>query len=288
MRMSRSTPSAGSADRRPRGPAAWRQGASPLPRELCGPRSFQSPLQQPASHIPCGSAPQRTIDPEVAPQSAVVTSGHASAFAASTASPRRLWSPIAADRLLPAAGGAPLASEEQEVEPPEPVASTSCRFSWEEQGKLLRLRGLLLRCSGELTTLRSLVLRDGGAACGLPQLKEAHRSRLAGHTYSLEDARDDFCNNKLLDKLKRYIAFVDGALVDNLEGEAWERVDARGDLVPVTEVGWPHLWAAAPPSPAKGAEGRTTSPYSCASSAGRRRPTSPTRAPLPTFRPFRD
>lgn len=100
---------------------------------------------------------------------------------------------------------------------PPPCVAESCKFSPEEQEKLLNLRSLLLRCSGELEGLRGFLHADGGAACGLPRLKEAHRSRLQGRSYSVEDAQGDFFGgHQLLSQLQRYVAFVDGALADDL------------------------------------------------------------------------
>jgi len=54
---------------------------------------------------------------------------------------------------------------------------------------------------------------DGAAfACGLPRLSEAHRCRLDGYTFCIEEAREEFGGERMIEQLRRYAALADAAL----------------------------------------------------------------------------
>jgi len=74
-----------------------------------------------------------------------------------------------------------------------------------------RLRSALSRCEGELELLQALILEDGGSACGLPHLREPHRTRLNMQTFSIEEARSDFCASHLNQNLRQCISNLDRA-----------------------------------------------------------------------------
>eukprot|EP00747_Dinoflagellata_sp_TGD_P191410 gnl/TRDRNA2_/TRDRNA2_54735_c0_seq1.p1 gnl/TRDRNA2_/TRDRNA2_54735_c0~~gnl/TRDRNA2_/TRDRNA2_54735_c0_seq1.p1 ORF type:complete len:262 (+),score=43.10 gnl/TRDRNA2_/TRDRNA2_54735_c0_seq1:46-786(+) len=95
--------------------------------------------------------------------------------------------------------------------------SESCKFSPTEQQNLIGLRRKVDHCAGELQALCALLADESGAASGLPSLRDSHRCRLGGRTFSAEDAKRDLCNSWLLDRLNGYVAFVDHALADELD-----------------------------------------------------------------------
>jgi len=137
-----------------------------------------------------------------------------------------------------------------------PSVSSTCRYPPEELERLLRLRRCLALCTGEVEALKELVLQDacaaGGAAaaCGLPRLKEAHRCRLHGETFSIEEARRELSGGRLLEQLRRYAALVDGAL----SGELGERLeDADASPAPLAWTGPAEPAASAAPMTAEAA-----------------------------------
>mmetsp|Transcript_47971 Transcript_47971/g.104367 ORF Transcript_47971/g.104367 Transcript_47971/m.104367 type:complete len:241 (+) Transcript_47971:50-772(+) len=93
--------------------------------------------------------------------------------------------------------------------------SETCQYSPEEQHQLLELRRRLASCASELSRLRSHIVREDGA--GLPRLREAHRCRLGGNTFSVEDAKRELCQPWLEEKMAAYIVFIDSALADTLD-----------------------------------------------------------------------
>eukprot|EP00927_Polykrikos_kofoidii_P036618 TRINITY_DN3091_c0_g1_i1.p1 TRINITY_DN3091_c0_g1~~TRINITY_DN3091_c0_g1_i1.p1 ORF type:complete len:268 (-),score=42.95 TRINITY_DN3091_c0_g1_i1:380-1183(-) len=120
-----------------------------------------------------------------------------------------------------------------------PRISETCKFSSAEREKLLNFRTLLANCVVEMDDLRQMILEDDGSSCGLPRLCEKHRVRLAGSTFSLEDARRELCSAWLLDKLKQYKDYVDSALADELEAGAPPRsrnTSARSSPAPTPTI----------------------------------------------------
>lgn len=92
--------------------------------------------------------------------------------------------------------------------------SETCKFSPEEGERLITLRKQLLRVSAEYSTLIELLASDHS---GLPHIRETHRNRLAGDTYSVQDARRELQNEWFSEKLKSYRMFIDKALLDELD-----------------------------------------------------------------------
>lgn len=95
--------------------------------------------------------------------------------------------------------------------------SETCKFNPDEQHRLIGFRRKLATCEEELRALYALLEGDQGAASGLPNLREAERSRLRGRSYSIEDAQRELLQPWLLERLGGYIAFVDRALEDRLD-----------------------------------------------------------------------
>merc|ERR1712226_1528893 len=72
--------------------------------------------------------------------------------------------------------------------------------------------------------LQDCILEEGGVACGLPLLREGHRVRMAGQTFSIEDARRDFCNDwSISEKMRKYALFIDQAMRGDLDSAPMPR-----------------------------------------------------------------
>jgi len=113
--------------------------------------------------------------------------------------------------------------------PDPPETAETCKFSPEEQVRLLALRSCLVRCASKLQDLEALVRKDGGSATGLPRLAETRRARLLGQTFSVEDASREFCNDWLAEKMRHYVQFVDHALADQLGADEASGGEAHSD-----------------------------------------------------------
>jgi len=98
-----------------------------------------------------------------------------------------------------------------------------CKFTPSEQEGLLELRRRLLSCESELASLTAF-LADGNAA-GLPHMRERHRSRLRGESYTIEEAQKEFCNERLLGRMQGYVSFIDSALAGTLDGLPWSTAE---------------------------------------------------------------
>lgn len=98
------------------------------------------------------------------------------------------------------------------------LVAETCRFNADEQLRLIRLRQRLSGCLEEFKGL-SLLLGAGAAEneSGLPRLREAHRSRLNGTTYTVEDAQRELMPDRMVEKMTGYLNFVDGALADTID-----------------------------------------------------------------------
>eukprot|EP00928_Gymnodinium_smaydae_P074202 TRINITY_DN57270_c0_g1_i1.p1 TRINITY_DN57270_c0_g1~~TRINITY_DN57270_c0_g1_i1.p1 ORF type:complete len:322 (+),score=55.97 TRINITY_DN57270_c0_g1_i1:69-1034(+) len=101
-----------------------------------------------------------------------------------------------------------------------PAANEACKFSPEEQERLLELRKRLVSSVLVFEDLRStLLMEENGAASGLPLIAEAHRTRLNGKNFCAEDAVRHFGGTWLTDAMGRYVGFIDGALRGELDAE---------------------------------------------------------------------
>jgi len=116
----------------------------------------------------------------------------------------------------------------------EVAISEACKFTPAEQHRLLVLRRQLVRCESELAQLRALTLQADGEGTGLAKLHEAHRVRINGMTFSQEDAKRDLCNVWLLERLRKYILFIDAGLENKLDGSQWEATEVE-DVKPEEE-----------------------------------------------------
>lgn len=116
----------------------------------------------------------------------------------------------------------------------EVAISEACKFTPAEQHRLLVLRRQLVRCESELAQLRALTLQADGEGTGLAKLHEAHRVRINGMTFSQEDAKRDLCNVWLLERLRKYILFIDAGLENKLDGSQWETTEVE-DVKPEDE-----------------------------------------------------